>query len=136
MDPNVSTTPLNLFSGVPGAESLPQKFPLLFSNAQNPVSKHQADHEAEESRSCTTKEGTQVNVITGGSSGAVGQLNVKNSGVVVSRASSGVDTFNILVKVVNPINKQTYMPAVRENDFLKVSACRYTGAVGGKVLLA
>ena len=104
MDPNVSTTLLGLLSGVPGTESLPQKFPLLFSNARNPVSQQQANSSADESRgSCTTKVGTQVNVITGGSSGAVGQLNVKSTDTVVSHASSGVDTFDIPIKVVNPV---------------------------------
>ena len=43
--------------------------------------------------------GTQVNVITGGNSGAVGQI-------TDSHASSEVDTFDIPIKVVNPVNKR------------------------------
>ena len=127
MDPNMSTTLLNLLSGVPGAESLPQKFPLIFSDAQNPISKQQAHHDAEESQSCTTKVGTQVNVITGGSSGAVGQLNVKNAGAVVSHASSGVDTFDIPIKVVNRINKReskTYMLSLQLEKMTSLKCLR------------
>ena len=43
MDPNFSTTLLNLLSSVSGADSLPQKFPL-FSNSQNPMSQWQASY--------------------------------------------------------------------------------------------
>ena len=75
MNPDVSTTLLNLLRNVPGANSLPKKFPL-FPNSQNPhVLQQQANHtdSSETPRgSCTTKVGTQVNVTTGGSSGAVG----------------------------------------------------------------
>ena len=130
MDPNVSTTLLNLLSGVPGAESLPQKFPLIFSNAQNPVSQHQPNHNADENEprgSCTTKVGTQVNVITGGSSGAVGQLNVKSTDTVVSHASRGVGTFDIPIKVVNPINKReskTYMLSLQLEKMASLKSLR------------
>ena len=61
-----------------------------------------------------TKVGTQVNAITGDNSGAVGQLNVKNTSAVVSHASKGsvTCTTDIPIKVVNPTNKcesKTYM---------------------------
>ena len=64
--------------------------------------------------SCTTEVGIQVNVITGSSSGVVGQLNVKNTSAVVSHASKGSDTcmIDIPIKVVNSTNKpesKTYM---------------------------
>ena len=109
MDPNFSTTLLNLLSSVSGADSLPQKFPLLFSNSQNPMAQWQASYNSSSEMpqgNCTTKVGTQVNVITGGSSGAVGQLNMKSPSTVVSHASKGSDTIDIPIKVVNPTNKR------------------------------
>ena len=111
MDPKLSKTLLNLLGGVPGAEALPQRFPLLFPNVQSSVSQQQANHDTGREESCTTKVGTQVNVITGGSSG-VGQLNVKSPDAVVAQASKSLDTFDIPIKVINPSNKReskTYM---------------------------
>ena len=111
MDPKLSNTLLNLLGGVPGAEAIPQRFPLLFPNVQSSVSQQQANHDTGREESCTTKVGTQVNLITGGSSG-VGQLNVKSPDAVVAHASKSLDTFDIPIKVINPSNKhesKTYM---------------------------
>ena len=133
MDPDVSTTLLNLLRNVPGANSLPEKFPLLFPNSQNPrVLQQQASHtdSSETPRgSCTTKVGTQVNVITGGSSGAVGQLNVKNTSAVVSHAPKGSDTctIDIPIKVVNPTNKReskTYMLSLQLEKITSLNCLR------------
>ena len=93
------------------------KFPLLFPNSQNPVLQQQAGNRksSETPRgNCTTKVGTRVNVITGGSSGAVGQLNMKNTGADTFQAWKGPDTrtIDMPIKVVNPTNKReskTYM---------------------------
>ena len=114
MDPNVSTTLLNLLKNVPGATSLPQKFPLLFSNSQTPSLQQQdiLDSSDTPRGSCSTKVGTQVNVITGSGSDAIGQLKVQSTGSAVSQTSQGSDTIDIPIKVVNPINKReskTYM---------------------------
>ena len=140
MDPNFSTTLLNLLSSVLGADSLPQKFPLLFSNSQNPMSQQQASHDSSletPQGNCTTKVGTQVNVITGGSSGTIGQLNVKSPGAVVSHASKESDMIDIPIKVVNPTNKReskTYMLSLQLEKMASLT-CMYWNS-WGKVLLA
>ena len=58
---------------------------------------------------------------------AVGQLNVKNAGAVVSHASSGVDTFDIPIKVVNRINKcesKTYMLSLQLEKMASLKCLR------------
>lgn len=138
MDPNFSTTLLNLLSSVPGADSLPQKFPLLFSNSQNPMSQQQASHDSSletPQGNCTTKVGTQVNVITGGSSGTIGQLNVKSPGAVVSKASKESDMIDIPIKVVNPTNKReskTYMLSLQLEKMASLT-CMYWNSWGSVV---
>ena len=101
---------------VPGAESLPQQFPLLFPNAQTsgrstmlePVgrpdnSTSQVSH--------TQRVGTQVNVISGGNS----SLSVGSKGDSVTdqeaTATSKLSRIDIAIKVINPSKKRanTYM---------------------------
>ena len=85
------------------ADSLPQKFPLLFSNSQTPSLQQQDVLNCSDAHreSCSTKVGTQVS-----DSGSIGQLKVQSTGSVASEASQGSNTIDIPVKVVNPINKR------------------------------
>ena len=88
MDPRVSATILGLLDRIPGAESLPQQFPLLFSNvAQTSTAPKQPSTSASQV-SHAQKVGTQVMVISGGNS----SLNVGSRG-----DSAGLKlTFNLV----------------------------------------
>ena len=62
MDPKISETLLTLLGGVPGAETLPQQFPLLFSDVKSSESSglmQQISQGPQVTRA--TKVGTQVN---------------------------------------------------------------------------
>ena len=76
----MSTTILGLLDRVPGAESLPEQFPLLFSNVaqKSTVPKEPAISAFQVSH--TEKVETQMNVISGGNS----SLNVGSRGDTVT----------------------------------------------------
>ena len=105
MDPRVSATILGLLGRVPGAESLPQRFPLLFSNvAQTSTTPKQPSTSASQ-MSHTQKVGTQVTVISSGNS----SLNVGSRGDPVTdqqATASKLPLVAIPMKVINPSKKQ------------------------------
>ena len=117
MDPRISATLLGLLGRVPGAESLPQQFPLLFPNAQTsgrsamPEPVGRPDNSTSQV-SHTQRVGTQVNVISGGNS----SLSVGSKGDSVTdqeaTAASKLSPLDIPIKVINPSKKReskTYM---------------------------
>ena len=111
MDPRVSATILGLLDKVPGAESLPQRFPQLFSNVAQTSTAPKQPATTESQASHTQKVGTQVNVISGGNS----SLNVGSRGDIVTdrqATASKLSLFAIPIKVINPSKKReskTYM---------------------------
>ena len=81
MDPRVSATLLGLLNKVPGSESIPQRFPLLFPTVQRSVgvpeqstknstasrvSHGVPEQSATVSENSTVSQVSQVNVISGG----------------------------------------------------------------------
>ena len=97
----MSATILGLLDRVPGAESLPQRFPLLFSNMaqmstvpkQPSTSAYQVSH--------AQKVGTQVTVNSGDNS----SLNVGSRGDPVTdqqATASKLPLVAIPIKVINP----------------------------------
>ena len=111
MNPRVSATIVSLLDRVRGAESLPQWFPLLFSNvAQTSIVPKQPSTSASQV-SHAQKVGTQVTVISGGNS----SLNIGNRGDPVTdqqATASKLPLVAIPIKVINPSKKReskTYM---------------------------
>ena len=101
----MSATILGLLNRVPGAESLPQRFPLLFSNVAqtSTVPKQPSTLASQVSRA--QKVGTQVTVISGGNS----SLNVGSRGDPVAdqqATASKLPKVAIPIKVINPSKKR------------------------------
>ena len=122
MDHRLSATLLDVLGRVPGAESLPQRFPLLFPNAPQMSSRSQSlsslsDSDRRVSASqvspCTQRVGTQVNVVNGD----ISSLNVGGSEDTVTvtnqqSTESTLSPIDIPIKVINPSKKReskTYM---------------------------
>ena len=120
MDHRLSATLLDVLGRVPGAESLPQRFLLLFPNAPQMSSRSQSlsslsDSDRRVSASqvspCTQRVGTQVNVVNGD----ISSLNVGGSEDTVTNqqsTESNLSPIGIPIKVINPSKKRkskTYM---------------------------
>ena len=104
----MSATILGLLDRVPGAEFLPQRFPLLFSNvaqtSQTTMTPKQPSTLTSQV-SNTQKVGTQVTVISGGNS----SLNVGSRGDAVTNqqaTASKLPMVAIPIKVINPSKKR------------------------------
>ena len=105
MDPRVSVTILGLLNRVPGAESLPQQFPLLFSNVAQTSTMPKQPSTSASQVSHTQKVGTQVTVISGGNS----SLNVGSRGDPITDQQANASKLPLVaipIKVINPSKKR------------------------------